>query len=386
MKKIIYGLLIGITLGFVFPILAAPSRSGGTFNYSTGAGPVVAGGQTISSTWANTSLTDIQTGLTQSLSRYGDGGMEVPLQLVNGALGAPATKFASSTTTGIYYTAGPTFNIAAGSTNALACAPTGCTMPLDVTFSTTVKVNGDLTVGTLAKFKSSGSTTYYAKMQASASQTEDYPIVLPTALPPTVTTWGSSTAYAVGQLIANDSSKTYQAMGAGTSAGSGGPTGTATTGITDGTVTWNYVYASGARRLPLYLTQTTGQVSAVPFAAGTTPAWDDPLSVGSKFSVARTWVALTVSGTGCSAGSPAPAFHNHLGVVYLRGRVIMDGGSPRNCSLTALPAGNRPGANWGNLDAVSISTAGVISGFTTDGTNPLATTGYLDGLTFLAEN
>lgn len=50
--------------------------------------------------------------------------------------------------------------------------------------------------------------------------------------------WAPSTAYAVGEYILN-SGKVYVCTVAGTSAGSGGPTGMGT-GITDGGVTWDY--------------------------------------------------------------------------------------------------------------------------------------------------
>jgi methyl coenzyme M reductase beta subunit len=52
--------------------------------------------------------------------------------------------------------------------------------------------------------------------------------------------WVNSTAYKYNQLVNNDTGKIYVCTAEGTSAGSGGPTGTST-GITDGGVTWNYV-------------------------------------------------------------------------------------------------------------------------------------------------
>lgn len=55
--------------------------------------------------------------------------------------------------------------------------------------------------------------------------------------------WKASTAYAVGDTITNDSGKVYRCATAGTSASSGGPTGTGS-GITDGTAVWNYVQAA----------------------------------------------------------------------------------------------------------------------------------------------
>lgn len=53
--------------------------------------------------------------------------------------------------------------------------------------------------------------------------------------------WAASTAYLVDQHVINDSGKCYKCTVAGTSAASGGPTGTAVSGITDGTATWGYV-------------------------------------------------------------------------------------------------------------------------------------------------
>jgi hypothetical protein len=52
--------------------------------------------------------------------------------------------------------------------------------------------------------------------------------------------WQASTAYALNQQVINDSGKCYKCITAGTSAGSGGPTGTGSD-ITDGTVHWQYI-------------------------------------------------------------------------------------------------------------------------------------------------
>lgn len=53
--------------------------------------------------------------------------------------------------------------------------------------------------------------------------------------------WVLSTAYVIGDLVTNDTGKTYEMTAtSGTSAGSGGPTGTGS-GIIDGSCTWNYI-------------------------------------------------------------------------------------------------------------------------------------------------
>jgi polygalacturonase len=52
--------------------------------------------------------------------------------------------------------------------------------------------------------------------------------------------WAASTAYAVGQMVTNDTTRTYVCTTAGTSAASGGPTGTGGA-VVDGTAVWSYV-------------------------------------------------------------------------------------------------------------------------------------------------
>lgn len=72
----------------------------------------------------------------------------------------------------------------------------------------------------------------------------------------TLSAWAPTTAYSAqsgatvgvavaGSLVTNDSGKIYYCTQSGTSAGSGGPTGTGT-GIVDGTCAWNYVGAGAA--------------------------------------------------------------------------------------------------------------------------------------------
>ena len=60
---------------------------------------------------------------------------------------------------------------------------------------------------------------------------------------PTIATdanWAATTAYIVGDVVVNDSDKVYVCDTAGTSAGSGGPTGTGSN-ITDGSTRWDYL-------------------------------------------------------------------------------------------------------------------------------------------------
>lgn len=73
--------------------------------------------------------------------------------------------------------------------------------------------------------------------------------------------WSPTTAYLAGDLVTNDSGKQYVCTIGGTSAGSGGPTGTGL-GITDGSVTWNY---SAAASTTLFGTSLSDQHAGLTF-------------------------------------------------------------------------------------------------------------------------
>ena len=62
-------------------------------NYTLPSGNPVVSGTTITSNWANDTMSDVGNELTNSLSRDGQGGMLAPLQFVDGALLEPAITF-----------------------------------------------------------------------------------------------------------------------------------------------------------------------------------------------------------------------------------------------------------------------------------------------------
>lgn len=90
-----------------------PRSSGGTYTLYTPGNPVVTN-TVISSTWANNTLTDLATAMTDSLSRSGQGGMTAPLQLTNGAVGTPALTWGAETTAGLYRAGAGDFRFAVG--------------------------------------------------------------------------------------------------------------------------------------------------------------------------------------------------------------------------------------------------------------------------------
>jgi len=73
----------------------------GSGNYSLPLPPVVTG-TTIEATWANTTLDDIKSAMTDSLSRTGNGGMSAQLKLVEGTVSVPSFGWASEANSGMY--------------------------------------------------------------------------------------------------------------------------------------------------------------------------------------------------------------------------------------------------------------------------------------------
>jgi len=81
----------------------------------------------------------------------------------------------------------------------------------------------------------------------------------------TATTWAATTAYSVGDLRANDSPlNIYECVTAGTSAGSGGPTGTGAA-IIDGTVTWRYIGLGEGYNTVAATATETGEIVALAY-------------------------------------------------------------------------------------------------------------------------
>lgn len=78
-----------------------PRASNGVYTLPNTVNPVVAG-TTITDTWANTTLNDIASVLTQCLDRSGRGSMQAPLKLIDGSAAAPALSWGVEATSGIY--------------------------------------------------------------------------------------------------------------------------------------------------------------------------------------------------------------------------------------------------------------------------------------------
>jgi len=108
---IILGITLGVAVAFMLPAWAS-RNSGGTYSLPSG-NPVVSG-QTISSTWANNTLSDLATEITSSLDRSGRGGMLAALRGIDGTAAAPALSFTSDTNTGLYRAGADDVRMSAG--------------------------------------------------------------------------------------------------------------------------------------------------------------------------------------------------------------------------------------------------------------------------------
>jgi hypothetical protein len=93
-----------------------PRNSSGT--YSLPAGNPVVTQTVISSTWANNTLSDLSSAMTDSLSRSGDGAMLAPLELLDGDASTPSLTFETDPDTGLYQAADNTIGFATGGTAA----------------------------------------------------------------------------------------------------------------------------------------------------------------------------------------------------------------------------------------------------------------------------
>jgi hypothetical protein len=80
----------------------AQASRNGSGTYSLPAGNPVVTGTTISSTWANGTLSDLSTEMTDSLSRSGKGGMLAALRGIDGTVASPALSFTNETGSGLY--------------------------------------------------------------------------------------------------------------------------------------------------------------------------------------------------------------------------------------------------------------------------------------------
>jgi len=131
-----------------------PRNGSGTYTLPTG-NPVEAN-TIIEAEWANTTLDDIGSEITDSLSRSGEGGMLAPLRFYAGTVGVPGIAWLDETSSGFYRSgAGEFWTTVLGTqvvqfTNSSVLIPSGIDLTVqgDVDFQGTFDVLGDFKVNT----------------------------------------------------------------------------------------------------------------------------------------------------------------------------------------------------------------------------------------------
>lgn len=119
-------LLALLALVAVGGIAVASRNSGGT--YSLPAGNPVIPGTTISTTWANNTLSDLATEVTNSLDRSGRGAMLAPLQCTSGSVTSPSLTFSAETGSGLYRIGTNDFGFSVNQTKRQEWTTTGSTI------------------------------------------------------------------------------------------------------------------------------------------------------------------------------------------------------------------------------------------------------------------
>lgn len=152
----------------LIPVVALATGRDTQGNYSlyTPGNPVVSG-TTISSTWANNTLGDIKSEITNSLDRSGRGGMWAPLRVTNENKDHPSYSWTAETNSGWYRAGTNDFRFSVAGTDRLQISSAGISVP-GVSTAGPVYVNGSGTLTTtqptVVWFQVGSTSIYYAKV------------------------------------------------------------------------------------------------------------------------------------------------------------------------------------------------------------------------------
>lgn len=127
---VVVGVLIGLFVASI-PLGFTTRNSSGT--YSLPAGNPVVSGTTITTTWANNTLNDLKTEMTDSLSRSGNGAMLAQLEGYAGTSSLPGYSFDGDADTGLYRNASNDVRMGVDATYVQKWTSTGVTFPLATT-------------------------------------------------------------------------------------------------------------------------------------------------------------------------------------------------------------------------------------------------------------
>jgi hypothetical protein len=121
--------------------------------YTLPAGNPVTPGDVVDAAWANSTLSDIATELTNSLSRTGAGGMIAPFRVADGSVTTPGVAFLNETNTGMYRASAGTYAVSILGVNTATFSTVGLTIPA----TKALTAQGNASVG--GTFGVTGATT-----------------------------------------------------------------------------------------------------------------------------------------------------------------------------------------------------------------------------------
>ena len=100
-----------------------PRDANGNYTLPPGINPVIPGTD-IEADWANPTLDDVANALTDSLSRTGSGGMQVPFKFGDGTTGAPSVTWTNQPQAGLYRAANDDIRYVINGVDVLQLRPT----------------------------------------------------------------------------------------------------------------------------------------------------------------------------------------------------------------------------------------------------------------------
>jgi hypothetical protein len=144
-----------------------PRNSSGT--YTLPSGNPVSSGTLIEASWANNTLSDLASAMTDSLSRDGEGGMTAALRLFDGTVSLPGLAFTNETSTGLYRAGAGDMRLAITGSQVMQFLATGVAVTGTLSASGNTTLSGTLAVtgaatfsGTTATFENA--TAYYPQI------------------------------------------------------------------------------------------------------------------------------------------------------------------------------------------------------------------------------